>query len=140
MNKLLCRLAPLALLAGLTTAEASDVNVGVSISGQVQPGVYGRVDIGNTPPPLLYPQPMIIRRPPQPLEPMYLHVPPGHAKNWRKHCAKYNACGHPVYFVRSAEYEPGYARRGRDDRDERGERGRGHDGGREHGRGHGRDD
>jgi hypothetical protein len=43
-----------------------------------------------------------------PLEPIYLHVPPGHARNWRKHCHEYNACNRPVYFVRSAEYEPGY--------------------------------
>ena len=32
------------------------------------------------------------------VQPIYLHVPPGHAKNWRKHCAHYNACGQPVYF------------------------------------------
>jgi hypothetical protein len=43
-----------------------------------------------------------------PVEPIYLHVPPGHAKNWRKHCHEYHACGRPVYFVKSAEYEPGY--------------------------------
>jgi len=33
-------------------------------------------------------------------------VPPGHAKNWAKHCHRYDACARPVYFVRSAEYEP----------------------------------
>jgi hypothetical protein len=43
-----------------------------------------------------------------PVEPIYLHVPPGHAKHWRKHCHEYHACDRPVYFVRSAEYEPGY--------------------------------
>jgi hypothetical protein len=37
-----------------------------------------------------------------------MHVPPGHARNWRKHCSRYQACGVPVYFVKSAEYEPGY--------------------------------
>jgi hypothetical protein len=40
--------------------------------------------------------------------PYYLHVPPGHAKNWRKHCHQYNACYRPVYLVKSKEYEPGY--------------------------------
>jgi hypothetical protein len=37
-----------------------------------------------------------------------MHVPPGHARNWAKHCGKYGACNRPVYFVMSAEYEPGY--------------------------------
>ena len=45
-----------------------------------------------------------------PGEPLYLHVPPGHAKHWRKHCHEYHACDRPVYFVRSAEYEPGFDR------------------------------
>jgi hypothetical protein len=30
---------------------------------------------------------------------VYLYVPPGHQKNWAKHCARYAACGQPVYFV-----------------------------------------
>lgn len=34
-------------------------------------------------------------------QPIYLHVPPGHAKNWRSYCGRYDACGQPVYFVRS---------------------------------------
>ena len=56
-----------------------------------------------------YAQPVIIARPPGPPPgPVYLHVPPGHAKNWSKHCQRYNACGRPVYFVKSEEYEPGY--------------------------------
>ena len=32
-------------------------------------------------------------------QPVYLYVPPGHQKNWAKHCARYSACGQPVYFV-----------------------------------------
>jgi hypothetical protein len=31
--------------------------------------------------------------------PVCLHVPPGHARNRRKHCGRYDACGRPVYFV-----------------------------------------
>jgi hypothetical protein len=34
-----------------------------------------------------------------------MHAPPGHVKDWYKHCNKYNACGREVYFVRSGEYE-----------------------------------
>ena len=76
-----------------------------SISGQLAPGVYGRVDIGNaSPPALLYAQPMVAMPPavvmPSP-QPVYMWVPPGHAKHWRKHCARYNACGQPVYFLRN---------------------------------------
>ncbi|HVK94682.1 MAG TPA: hypothetical protein VM571_08135 [Noviherbaspirillum sp.] len=93
---------------GASSAHASDVSVGVSIAGEVTPGVYGRVDIGNHPPPVLYSQPVIITKSARPIasRPLYMHVPPGHAKNWGKHCHKYNACGQPVYFVKSAEYEP----------------------------------
>jgi hypothetical protein len=121
----------LALLA--LSAGAVPPTIHVSVGGQISPGVYGRVDYGNAPPPpVLYPQPVVIVPPRTVIvqEPLYLHVPPGHAKNWRKHCRHYGACGRQVYFVRSAEYEPGY-RRERDD-----DRGRGH--GRKHG--HGRDD
>ena len=95
------------------------VDVGVRASGEIAPGVYGRVDVRNRPPPLLYPQPVIIVRQAYPVAPIYLHVPPGHARNWSKHCRKYDACGVPVYFVKSVEYEPGYQRpRGSRDRDD----------------------
>jgi hypothetical protein len=115
-----------ALAAAATCAEAQNVSVNAVITGQVVPGVYGRVVIGNAPPPpVVYEQPMIVQPAPYgepPPEPIYLHVPPGHAKNWRKHCHEYHACNRPVYFVRSAEYEPGFDR----DRWER-EHGHGHD-------------
>jgi hypothetical protein len=112
-RKIFSGLATLSLLAiGTTWAQAADVNVGVSISGEIQPGVYGQVNIGTTPNyALVYPQPVVIAAPPAygvPAQAIYLHVPPGHAKHWSKHCHKYNACGRPVYFVRSREYEPGY--------------------------------
>jgi hypothetical protein len=101
------RLAALLLPIAALPAAAADVNVDVILSGQVAPGVYGRVNIGNAPPPpVVYAQPVIIERRPAPPPPVYLHVPPGHAKNWSKHCKHYDACGVPVYFVKSAEYEP----------------------------------
>ena len=102
-----------AVAAGLlilsNSSQASDTDVRVIVSGEIAPGVYGRVDIGGgPPPPVLYAEPMVIVRDPKPVKvaPVYMHVPPGHAKNWKKHCQKYNACGLPVYFVKSAEYEP----------------------------------
>jgi hypothetical protein len=88
--------------------DAANAETRVIISSDVRPGIYGRVDIGGAPPPLLvYPEPVVVVRPPQSVQvqPIYLHVPPGHAKHWSKHCREYNACGLPVYFVKSAEYE-----------------------------------
>ena len=83
-------------------AQAATSYVSATVEGALAPGVYGRIDIGNAPPPpLIYTQPVIIQRSPVLVQqPLYLHVPPGHAKKWSKHCAKYNACGQPVYFVR----------------------------------------
>lgn len=95
----------------LPCAQAQDVRVGAVITGEVVPGVYGQVQIGERPPPpVVYAQPMIAEPAPaaQALAPIYLHVPPEHARHWHQHCREYRACNRPVYFVRSAEYEPGY--------------------------------
>ena len=103
-----------ALTAATTSALAADVGVSVQVG---QPGFYGRIDIGNFPPPLLvYPEPVIIQPVPVGVvrQPIYLHVPPGHAKDWRKHCRKYNACGQPVYFVQEDWYNNVYVPRYRD--------------------------
>ena len=124
-----------------TTAPALAANVGVSVNVG-QPGFYGRIDIGNFPQPqLIYPQPVIIQQIPVEVapQPIYLHVPPGQAKNWRKHCRKYNACGQPVYFVQENWYNDVYAPRYRE-REDYGEgrdkdRGEGHD--KNHGKGKG---
>ena len=90
-------------------AFAGDVAVSVQVG---EPGFYGQIEIGNVPapPPLVYARPVVIEPPPAYVNapPIYLHVPPGHEKHWRKHCHEYHACNRPVYFVRSAEYEPGY--------------------------------
>lgn len=151
MRNTFIKIAALLLVQGAAVAHASDVSVGISVAGEVAPGVYGRVDIGNYPPPLVYAQPVVIVKQPRPMAPVYMHVPPGHAKNWGKHCGKYNACNRPVYFVKSAEYEPGYVRGNppRQDRDryDRHEKRDKHDRQDKHdkhdkhgnGRGHGRD-
>ena len=108
------------LLAGIagtllaSALPAQTVSFGATISGQVVPGVYGQVMIGSQPPPpVVYARPVVVQPAPvvvgaAPVEPIYLHVPPGHAKHWSKHCHEYHACDRPVYFVKSAEYEPGY--------------------------------
>jgi hypothetical protein len=113
MKQTYCIAALAALAFGATTANA-DVDISVAIQGEIAPGVYGRVDIGGRPAPtLVYATPVIIEQPPQHVvveEPIYLHVPPEHARAWRLHCREYHACNRQVYFVRSAEYEPGYIR------------------------------
>src|SRR5574343_106178 len=89
------------------TAHAADVGVSVSIG---QPGFYGRIDIGGYPPPaLLYPEPVMIQAVPYGRPPLYLRVPPGHAKQWHKYCYRYHACGERVYFVRDEWYQQEYA-------------------------------
>jgi hypothetical protein len=122
--------------AGTASAQTS---VGVSVSVN-QPGVYGRIDIGNMPPPpVVYARPMIITQPAvvvaQP-QPLYLYVPPGHQKNWRKHCHRYNACGQPVYFVKESWVRERYEHEHGRDRDRDDGPGTGH--GRGKGK-HGRD-
>ncbi len=101
------RLLTAAALAAVAATAAQAADIQISVGGEVAPGVYGRVDIGTARPALVYPQPIIVTRPAPGAVvggPMYVHVPPGHVKNWSKHCAKYNACGHEVYFVKSSEY------------------------------------
>jgi hypothetical protein len=140
------------MYAGIGSAHAGDLDIRVMLSGQVAPGVYGQVQIGNDrPPPVVYAQPMLIEPLAAPPPPVYLHVPPGHARNWRKHCYEYHACNRPVYFVRSEEYDPEYQRHYADHERERAEerrrweeheRDHGHEhgdwrDGDEHGHGHG---
>ena len=135
--------ALVATLAAAAPARAADVEVGVSVQIS-QPGVYGRIDIGRFPQPqVVVAQPVLIERPVRvlrPAEPVYLWVPPGHRKNWRKHCREYGACGVPVYFVQDGWYD-NHVRKGKGkgkdkdkdkDRDDRG-RGNGHGNG--HGKG-----
>lgn len=111
------------LVVASSTASATDVGVSISIG---QPGFYGRIDIGDYPypvPRLIYRSPIIVHRHADLFyEPLYLRVPPGQAKKWRNYCGRYNACGHPVYFVQDSwyrnEYAPLYLERhgyGRDD-------------------------
>lgn len=125
---LLAAAGALASLTAVPAWSAVDVGVGVTIR---EPGVYGRIEIGSTPPPpVLYPQPVIIQRPvavvAAPPPPLYLYVPPGHAKNWGKHCYRYNACARPVYFVQESWVE---------ERWEKDHPGKGHGKGKNRGRG-----
>lgn len=103
-------IAVVLVLAAITTpALAADVGVSVTIG---QPGFYGRIDIGDYPypqPRVIYSQPRVVERVYAEREPIYLRVPPGHARNWPKFCHRYNACGERVYFVQDSWYEHDYA-------------------------------
>lgn len=133
-------------------AAAADVGVSIQFS---QPGVFGRVDIGQypEPPQVIVPQAVIIAPPPAampPPDPVYLWVPLEHRQHWDRYCGQYHACGHPVYFVNHVWYmDHVMANRGRAEgrHEDEGERGRGrhkgHDDegerGHEHEHGHGHD-
>lgn len=146
------KLLAASLLALSASAFASDVGVSISVG---QPGFYGRIDIGDYPAPqLIYRQPVIIERPAHYVEaaPIYLRVPPGHAKNWARHCRHYHACGQRVYFVQDGwynnEYVPRYRERHggpgrheerRDYRDDHRDDGPGRGRGKGHGHGHDHD-
>ena len=85
---------------------AADVGVSLSIG---EPGYYGHIDIGDYPrPALVYAEPVIVEHHVVTGPPIYLHVPPGHARHWHKHCHEYGACARRVYFVDNDWYEHTY--------------------------------
>lgn len=133
------------MFAACTSVYAIDVGVSINIG---QPDYYGQIEMGGYPQPrILYAQPVIVEHVQVRRPPIYLRVPPGHARNWKKHCHEYNACGERVYFVKdswySREYVPRYQEYQRDrnnhddghDRDNY--RGNGNDHNNDKGKGHG---
>ena len=113
------RLTLFAALAATAVSSAyAGSNVGVSIDIN-QPGVYGRINIGNMPPPaVVYAEPVVMV--PAPIavyqQPIYLYVPPAHQANWGRYCNAYSACGQPVYFVQETWVKERYYR-SRDDQE-----------------------
>jgi len=124
------------LLVG-ASARATDVGVSVSVGDS---GFYGRIDIGTMPkPPVVYQQPVVVEAVPvaeveRPA--IYLRVPPGHAKHWKKHCREYNACGERVFFVQERWYNEVYVPSRQARHDEDGDEGHGPNHGHGHGHGH----
>ena len=95
------KIIALTLTVGAIGSAVAQPSVSVSI-GINQPGVYGRINIGDIPrPALVLQQPVIIAPSPVVVErqPIYLYVPPVHQQDWRRYCSRYGACGQPVYFV-----------------------------------------
>lgn len=110
-SSLVALIAAAAVSALSSSAVLAQTSVGVSI-GINQPGVYGRINIGNYPQPVLVaPQPVIIAPAPVVVQrqPIYLYVPVGHQQNWGRYCSSYAACGQPVYFVQEQWVRERYA-------------------------------
>ena len=117
-------LLSLMIILSTTTAQAADAGVSVSIG---QPGFYGRIDIGDFPPPQLINARPVVIIPPRRTgvqEPIYLRVPPGHAKRWKQYCSRYDACGRPVHFVQDRWYRDVYVPQYRQRHDRGPDRGR----------------
>ena len=134
MKKLL--IAATLCAAAVPALAQIDVNINIG-----DPNFYGRLNsVPDLRPRVYVTQPVIIERQARYGEPVYLRVPPGHRKNWRKHCRKYDACGQRVLFVRDDWYANSYAPRVREKvvyREVRRERDDRRDD--DHGRGHGKD-
>jgi len=98
MNRIVFAAAVSALVS--LTAQAADVGVSIQFS---QPGIAGRIDVGQYPQPVVVaPQPVLVAPPPPAVAapaPIYMWVPPEHQRHWERYCHEYHACGHPVYFV-----------------------------------------
>jgi len=102
------RLLLAAALAGLASLPArADVSASITIG---EPNFYGVINIGDVPEPprLIYREPVVIEHVHVVEQPVYMRVPPGHAKDWGKHCHKYGACNRRVYFVDNDWYEHTY--------------------------------
>jgi hypothetical protein len=144
-GKTMRRIFAMAICAACVASGASAADVGVSIQFS-QPGVFGRVDIGQFPQPqVIVAQPVLVEPPPVAVpapEPIYLWVPLEHRQHWEKHCREYHACGHPVYFVNHVWYKNHVLARegrpeGRREDDRHREHGRSEE---EHGHGHGHEE
>lgn len=87
-------------------AHAADVGVSLRVG---DPNFYGQIEVGQrVRPTLIYEQPQLIHRSRYQYEPIYLRVPPGHARHWQRHCSAYRACARPVYFVQDRWYRDAY--------------------------------
>jgi len=104
MKRILLAMALPVLWSATSAFAGTNVGISIGISGEVAPGVYGRVNIGNAHPSYVYEQPVIIRETTVVHKPLYLHVPPDHVRHWERYCESYHACDRHVYFVRSSEY------------------------------------
>lgn len=107
MNRSILFATAVLVSAAAYTAPALALDVGVSINIG-DPGYYGPIRVEEERPRVIYREPVIVERVTVEREPVYMRVPPGHAKHWSKHCHEYDACGQRVYFVEDDWYNTVY--------------------------------
>lgn len=92
--------ALVAMGAGHAAARGSWTNV--KTGAPLRPGVYGRIEVHGSPPPLISPTPVVARPAlgAAPGAPLYFYLPAGQVRKWATTCQRYAACERPVYFVR----------------------------------------
>ena len=106
--------AAVAAATAVPFATPARADVGVSIN-LGEPGFYGRLDIGDFPPPqVIYRQPIAIEQVPVERPPVYLRVPPEHVRHWDRYCYEYHACRERVYFVQDDWYQREFVPRWRE--------------------------
>lgn len=93
------------LLAGGAAAQPNPAHYNVTTGAPLRPGIYGRIVLKGKnvpPPPVIYRQPVIASSAivPEGAKPVYLYVPPGQVRKWKRNCARWKACDEPVLFVR----------------------------------------
>jgi hypothetical protein len=101
--KLIVLIALLALFC--TPVTHADVTLTLG-----EPDYYGPVEIDEYygEPRLIFREPIVLNQETRTGRPLYLHVPPGHAQDWKKHCKHYDACDQPAYFVENSWYQDTY--------------------------------
>ena len=90
MKRRLSAMAVLLMCVTGTAFAGSDIGISLNIGGEVAPGVYGQVHIGDVRPRIIYDNPVIIHPATVVREPLYLHVPPEHVRYWDRYCEHYS--------------------------------------------------
>jgi|GEM_PF-810418 len=108
-------------IATLLVPQTQAGDVSISVQGQIQPGVYGEIHVGQPAVRVyqqpVYHQPVYVERhysphyaphyAPQPVyvQTVLVQAPKKHRKHWRKYCHHYGACQQRVQFV-EVDYQP----------------------------------
>jgi hypothetical protein len=108
MNRSLAALALIAI--GSAAPLLAEVSAPVTLG---EPEFYGRLELdeGYYRPRVVHDRPVVLDRRFQNMAPIYVRAPRDQYRDWRRHCAKYDACERPVYFVRDEWYTQIYAPR-----------------------------
>lgn len=108
MNRSLAALALIAL--GSVAPVMAEVSVSVTLG---EPEYYGRIELdeGYYRPRLVNDRPVVLDQRYRNMAPIYVRAPRDQHSDWRQHCAKYDACERPVFFVRDEWYTQIYAPR-----------------------------